>query len=166
MFMGVRYTYIQGAMFMSDLRQEAISRLEPELAFLVRRLEMSSRRRGYPLERAHYLLLGRLEDGRKSTRAIADALGLDHSTVVRQVAAVEQLGFASRVPNPRDGRSALVGLTPAGAAAVAAMRQARQARLGVVLADWSDAEREQFALLLGRFNAALLAADRAEAAAE
>ncbi len=147
---------------MADLPEEAISRLEPELAFLVRRLEMNYRKRGYPMERAHYLLLGRLEDGEKSTGEIAEALGLDHSTVVRQVAAVEELGFAERRTNPRDRRSVLVGLTPAGAASVAAMRAARRGRLVRILADWSEDERDAFAGLLKRFNAALLEADRAE----
>lgn len=147
---------------MADLPEEAISRLEPELAFLVRRLEMNYRKRGYPMERAHYLLLGRLEGGEKSTGDIAETLGLDHSTVVRQVAAVEELGFAERRINPRDRRSVLVGLTPAGATSVAAMREVRQTRLGRILADWSDAEREAFAGLLKRFNASLLEADRAE----
>lgn len=147
---------------MADLPAEAISRLEPELAFLVRRLEMNYRKRGYPMERAHYLLLGRLEDGEKSTGEIAEELGLDHSTVVRQVAAVEDLGFAERRTNPRDRRSVLVGLTPAGAASVASMRAARQERLGRILADWSEEDREGFAGLLQRFNAALLEADRAE----
>lgn len=147
---------------MADLPEDAVSRLEPELAFLVRRLEMNYRKRGYPMERAHYLLLGRLEDGEKSTGEIAEALGLDHSTVVRQVAAVEDLGFAERRPNPRDRRSVLVGLTPAGAASIATMREARQKRLGRILADWSEDERDGFAGLLARFNAALLEADRAE----
>lgn len=147
---------------MADLPADAISRLEPELAFLVRRLEMNYRKRGYPMERAHYLLLGRLEGGEKSTGEIADELGLDHSTVVRQVAAVEELGFAERRPNPKDRRSVLVGLKPAGAASIAAMRAARQRRLGRILDDWGEDEREAFADLLARFNAALLEADRAE----
>lgn len=147
---------------MPDLPENAISRLEPELAFLVRRLEMSHRKRGYPMERAHYLLLGRLEDGEKSTGEIAEVLNLDHSTVVRQVAAVEARGFAERRPNPSDRRSVLVSLTSAGAGSVAIMRAARQTRLGRILAHWTEAEREGFASFLKRFNAALLEADRAD----
>ena len=142
----------------------AIARLDGALAFLVRRLETNHRKRGYPMERAQYLLLGQLEDGEKSTGEIAEALGLDHSTVVRQLAAVERLGFAERRPHPRDGRSVLVGITGNGAVAVAKMRAERRARLGRVLADWSEDEREQLAALLGRLNAALLANDRAQTA--
>ncbi len=142
----------------------AIARLDGALAFLVRRLETNHRKRGYPMERAQYLLMAQLEDGEKSTGEIAEALGLDHSTVVRQVCAVEALGFAERRPHPRDGRSALVGMTAIGAAAIAGMRAERCARLGVILADWSKEEQERLGALLGRFNAALAAYDKAEMA--
>ena len=142
--------------------EDAIARLEVELAFLVRRLETNNRKRGYPMERAQYLLLAQLEDRAKSTGEIAEALGLDHSTVVRQLAAVERLGFAERRPHPRDGRSVLVGMTVSGAAAFAQMRAERRARLSLVLADWGEGEQERFGALLGRFNAALVANDKAE----
>ena len=116
------------------------------------------------MERAHYLLLAQIEDREKSTGEIAEALGLDHSTVVRQIAAVERLGFAERRPNPSDARSVLVGMTVIGAAAIAKMRAKRRARLSVILADWSDDEQERLGAMLGRLNAALVANDRAEMA--
>lgn len=150
---------------MTNTRTDAVARLEPELASLVRRLEMTYRRRGYPMERAHYLLLSLLLDGEKSSAELAEALGLDHSTVVRQVAAVEERGYATRVPHPRDGRSMLLRATPEAAAAVAAMRRTRCERLDRLLADWPEAEREQFGTLLARFNAALVRAEREEARA-
>jgi DNA-binding MarR family transcriptional regulator len=143
---------------------DPIARLDVELAFLVRRLEMNHRKRGYPMERAHYLLLAQLKDGEKSTGEIAAALGLDHSTVVRQLATVERLGFTERRPNPRDGRSVLVAVTAHGAASIAKMRDERRARLGQILADWSDAEREGLSFMIGRLNAALLADDERETA--
>ncbi len=149
---------------MTGPHEDAIARLEPELAFLIRTLEMNHRKRVYPMERAQYLLIARIEDGEKSTGEIAEALGLDHSTVVRQVAAVERLGFAQRRPNPRDGRSSLVRMTPEGADAVAQMRKTRRARLAAILADWNEDERDQFGAFVKRFNASLLASDRAEAA--
>jgi DNA-binding MarR family transcriptional regulator len=145
-------------------REDAMARLEGELAFLVRRLEMNQRKRGYPMERAHYLLLAQLEDGEKSTGEIAEALGLDHSTVVRQIVAVERLGFAERRPHPRDRRSALVRMTERGAASTARMREERRIRLGAILADWTEGDRARFGDLLRRFNAALLASDKAETA--
>ena len=42
------------------------------------------------------------------------------------------------------------------------MRRMRCTRLGRILADWRQDEREGLATLLGRFNVALLEADRAE----
>lgn len=142
------------------MRERAIDLLEPELASLVRRLDAKYRQRGYPLERAQYLLLSALEQGPASTGEIADRLGLDHSTVVRQVDAVQALGFAVRTPNPADRRSVQVGLTPEGAATVVEMRSLRRARLAKILAGWPQAEMAQFAKLLGRFNAALADADK------
>lgn len=150
---------------MTSTRSDAVARLEPELASLVRRLEMTYRRRGYPMERAHYLLLSLLLDGEKSSAELAEALGLDHSTVVRQVAAVEERGYATRVPHPRDGRSMLLRATSEAAAAVAAMRRTRCERLDRLLVDWPEAEREQFGALLARFNTALVRAEREEAGA-
>jgi DNA-binding MarR family transcriptional regulator len=141
------------------MQRDPISRLEQELTVTVRRLDMNYRRRGHPMERAHYLLLTQLEDGAKSTGEIATRLGLDHSTVVRQVAAVEQRGFAERIPNPKDRRSVLVQATPRGAAAVIDMRHQRRVRLDGILADWPEAERAQFADILARFNAAVMLDD-------
>lgn len=146
--------------------ETAVARLESELAFLVRRLEMNHRKRGYPMERAQYLLLALLEDGAKSTGAMAEALGLDHSTVVRQLAAAERLGFAERRPHPRDGRSVLVAMSSAGVAAITEMRAERRARLAAMLADWSEDDRLRLGALLGRFNAAVLANDRKAVASE
>lgn len=144
---------------MTDMRQEATARLEPELASLIRRLEMNYRRRNHPMERAHYLLLAQLQDGARSTGEIAERLGLDHSTVVRQVAAVAGLGFARRVPHPTDRRSVLVAMTPEGEASLTAMRDQRRARLAIVLADWSITEVEELARLIERLNRALVIAE-------
>lgn len=144
------------------MRKRAIETLEPELASLVRRLDAKYRQRGYPLERAQYLLLAALEQEPKTTGEIAEKLGLDHSTIVRQVDAVQALGFAFRVPNPADRRSVQVGATPKGAATVAEMRSLRRTRLARILADWSHADVVQFAKLLTRFNETLAKADKDE----
>ncbi len=114
--------------------------------------------------RAQYLLLAQIEDREKSTGEIAEALGLDHSTAVRQIAAVERLGFAERRPHPRDALSVLVGMTAFGAAAIANMRASHRARFSVFPADWSDDDQERLGAMLGRLNAALVSNDKAEVA--
>lgn len=150
----------------TDRKQDAIDRLEPDLMFLIRLLSVNYRRRGYPVERSQYLLLVQLEDGEKSTGEIAEILGLDHSTVVRQVTAIEKLGLAQRTPHPRDRRSVLVRISPQGLATIADMRQRRCDRLRAILVDWTEAEREQFGVLLHRFNVALVTLDDAERAGQ
>lgn len=141
---------------MNKKAKDSVARLEPELASLIRRSDMINRQRAYPLERAHYLLLGCIERGEKSTGEIAQALGLDHSTVVRQISAVENRQLVVRLPNPADRRSVLVKITAEGATHVAQMRALRRVRLENLLTGWSEADLQQFATLLSRFNADLM----------
>jgi len=136
--------------------KENIARLEPELAALIRRADMVYRHQDYPLERAHYLLLGCLEHGEKNAREIAAILGLDHSTVVRQVTAVESRCLVERLPNLKDRRSVLVRITVEGGRQLAQMRALRRTRYEEVLVGWTAADLQQLASLLGRFNADLM----------
>jgi len=131
-------------------------KLEHELTYMIRRLEANARARNYPLERAHYLLLLRLdEDGPQSVGGLAQALSLDGSTVPRQVAAMERRGLVEKHPNPEDGRGALVAATETGREAAKSMQAARWRRLGIIFSSWSEEDRRSFTALLARANAAL-----------
>lgn len=132
-----------------------ISELEYELASLARTLEALNRRRNYPLERAHYLLLLHLRDGPLSVGALAERLLLDNSTVTRQLDAMKKKGLISKVANPDDGRSQLVVSTPAGAAMADDMQVLRTQRLQQTLADWSAEERDTLKRLTQRLTRAL-----------
>ena len=132
-----------------------IARLEYQAAVLARLLEALNRRRTYPLERSHYLLLLRLSDGPQKIGSLSAALALDGTTVTRQVAAMEARGLVSRRPDPEDRRSALVEQTPEGSALVTEMRDMRRERIGRLVSDWSETEVARFAADLDRFNAAL-----------
>ena len=130
---------------------------EQELVLLTRLLEAAQRRRSYPLERAHYLVLSTLDEaGPQSVGGLAGRLALDDSTMTRQVAAMERSGLLEKVPNPADGRGTLIHATPAGDAAMRSMRAMRCDRVARLLRDWPAAERCQLARLLERFNASLL----------
>ncbi|WP_321500114.1 MarR family transcriptional regulator [Breoghania sp.] len=142
---------------------EAIVRIEPEIAFLVRMLDVVYRRRGYPMQRAHYLLMLRLLEGPRTSGELAMELVLDHSTVTRQISAVEKCGFVRRRVNPDDGRSALFEATDLGVAQCALMRRLRLERLTIMLGDWEPEERRRFADYVSRLNKALLAMDNAGA---
>jgi DNA-binding MarR family transcriptional regulator len=151
---------------------EVTEQLEQAFAFLARALEAINRKRAYPLERAHYLLLLRLRQGPASVSALAASLALDDSTVTRQVAAMQRLGLVRKLVNPDDGRSALIEPTQEGAARAEAMRTERLQRIEALFDGWPEADRAQLALLLGRVNRqlartlALIDAERGESRPE
>lgn len=72
--------------------------LEYELTTLVRALEALNRRRNYPLERSHYLLLLQLSAGPLSIGEIAERLLLDNSTVTRQINAMLKKELLKKFP--------------------------------------------------------------------
>ncbi len=57
---------------------------------------------------------------------LADAMGLDLSTVSRQVSSLRRLGLLEAVPDATDGRSQRLTATPAGVAVLHAERRRRQ----------------------------------------
>lgn len=137
-------------------RGSPLERLEAELALLVRGLEAVQRRRNYPLERAHYLLIRLIEEeGPKRVGEVARRLMLDDSTVTRQVAAMAEAGFLRKEANPADARSALVHVTPAGHEKAGLMRRERLRRLETLFAGWSDERRLEGADVLGQLNRSL-----------
>jgi DNA-binding MarR family transcriptional regulator len=103
------------------------------------------------LDRAGVTLLGALDaaaDARPSD--IAVTVGLDLSTVSRQIRQLEQLGLLSRRPDGTDGRASRLSLTDRGRHSLALVRARRAEMLGQVFGDWPDAERHEFLRLLNR----------------
>lgn len=141
-------------------RQQVNEQLEAELALLWRRVRRLSidlaRQVDEGLEAAAYGLLGLLADGGDVRAAdLAERLGLDKSTVSRQVTQMESLGLIQRVPDPQDGRARLLHITDAGRARVQQLRGARGRWLGAALEDWPNADVDVLAVLLKRLNESL-----------
>ncbi|MCU1368417.1 MAG: MarR family transcriptional regulator, partial [Ilumatobacteraceae bacterium] len=137
---------------------EALARLETEMVVLARRIENAARRSVTfrQMDRAAYLLARTLDrDGPASVNELARALGLDGSTVTRQVAAMEVRGQATRKAHPDDGRAWVISLTQAGRDEMDAISAVRRQRFGEYTADWAPADLEQFSRLLQRFNTSL-----------
>jgi DNA-binding MarR family transcriptional regulator len=140
-----------------------LARVEFEVAQLLRRADRPSA--GYPkrpgtgsMDRAAYLLLRHLvTEGAENVNVLAEQLGLDASTVTRQVVVLEKAGHVRRTRDPHDGRAVLVEPTDAGVDALAANRAERQALYADVLGSWSRLDRALLAELLGRLNADLSA---------
>lgn len=110
------------------------------------------------LDRSGYLLARTLH-GRGATTigALAAELGLDATTVTRQVAAMDADGLVRRSRDPHDGRACLVELTDEGVARMREVRAAREERVARLLHDWTDDDRRELGALLARFNAAIRA---------
>lgn len=89
---------------------------------------------------------------------LADAEGLDPSTMSRRVAALEERGLVGRRPDPEDRRAHRIAITDAGRDLLAASRAAQVALVTDALGDWTPAERDDLARILGRLNDSLVAA--------
>jgi DNA-binding MarR family transcriptional regulator len=110
------------------------------------------------MDRAAYLLLNRLEsEGPMGVKALAASMGIDSSTVTRQVAPLVDTGLVNRASHPDDGRAVVLELSPRGHTRLDEVRASRRALMAELTADWDPAERRTFCALLTRFNTALSA---------
>jgi DNA-binding MarR family transcriptional regulator len=76
---------------------------------------------------------------------LADAERVRRPTVTRMLGHLADAGLISRTPDPADGRSTLVAITPAGAALLAEGRTRKDAFLSERLDGLSFADRETLA---------------------
>jgi DNA-binding MarR family transcriptional regulator len=130
--------------------------IETELLMLARWLEAVQRRQRYPMDRAAYLLLRRLDaHGPQRVAELATALGLDGSTVTRQLAALDRAGHISRRSHPDDARATVVEPTSAGLEAMASLRDYRRDRIAGHFADWTEPEQQNLHEVLQRLNEVL-----------
>jgi DNA-binding MarR family transcriptional regulator len=108
------------------------------------------------MDRAAYLLLNRLDQrGPMGVKALAHGMGIDSSTVTRQVAPLVEAGLVTRTTHPEDGRAVVLELSPHGIARLGQVRASRRELMAVLTDDWSAEDRETFCMLLTRFNTAM-----------
>ncbi|MBO8187611.1 MarR family winged helix-turn-helix transcriptional regulator [Streptomyces spirodelae] len=109
------------------------------------------------MDRAAYLLLNRLDqEGPMGVKALAAGMGIDSSTVTRQVAPLVESGLVKRTSHPEDGRAVVLQLSPRGEARLEEVRSSRRNLMQLITKDWSEEERGAFCKLLTRFNNAML----------
>jgi DNA-binding MarR family transcriptional regulator len=129
--------------------------IETEMAVLARGLERHSRQSETyrDLDRASYLIARTLETtGPLSITRLASALGLDPTTVTRQISTMEAARLVDRRADPDDGRVTLVSLSNHGRRTAHTVRLVRKERLDTLLRDWTQADRRKLGRLLARFN--------------
>ena len=136
---------------------EAYVALEREIGLLLRRSRAISARLArelHPeLDGAAYGLLALLQDtGPLRASDLVTRLGLDKSTVSRQIASLVDLGLVDRAADPDDGRAQVLTPSAEGAARLTGIRDARRARWEADLSDWDSEDVATLATLLGRLN--------------
>jgi len=106
------------------------------------------------LSRADLQALHALQEAGGGVRPgdLADRLLVDAPTITRRVQLLEARNLVRRTTDPCDRRAQLVQLTAQGTRTLERAMTAYQLWLETVLAGWTDADRAQLALLLGRFT--------------
>jgi DNA-binding MarR family transcriptional regulator len=137
--------------------REAFVRLEREIALLLRRSRAISARLAaelHPdLDGAAYGLLALLQDtGPLRASDLVARLGLDKSTVSRQLAKLVDLGLVERVADPDDGRAQVLSPSAEGSARLTRIREVRRSRWEADMADWPAEDVAALGQLLGRLN--------------
>lgn len=118
------------------------------------------------VDRGTYVLLTRLdEDGPLAIREIAEAFGLDVSTVNRKTNSCVGDGLLERIPDPDGGMARKFRVTDLGRQRLGDYREWARSGLERVLADWSDGDLDALADALDRLNRSI-DETRAEALAE
>ena len=139
---------------------EPVGQIEQALGALIslartpRFAETVRQRAGAEVDRAGYGVLVRVAElGPVRLSELAQYLGLDVSTVSRQVQHLEQRGLVERSPDPHDGRAALLDLSEKGRDTTARMRDAWCETVADVIKTWKPAEIARFGTQLDRFVA-------------
>jgi DNA-binding MarR family transcriptional regulator len=122
---------------------ELASRLRIALARTARRLRQEAGTGLSPSLTAALATVAR--HGPLTPSELADAERVRRPTVTRMLGHLEDDGLISRTPDPADGRSTLVAITPAGAELLAAARTRKDAFLSERLDGLSPADRETLA---------------------
>jgi len=130
-----------------------LARLVLELTLLSRHHPAARRRTPFQLDRSAYLILTRLQLGAPlSLRELAEAFGLDVSTINRQVAAMIEQDLVERVPDPDGGVARKIQPSEKGIRLIEADLELQRSGVANMLADWPDDEIDQLVRLMERFN--------------
>jgi DNA-binding MarR family transcriptional regulator len=95
---------------------------------------------------------------------LAVRLGLDASTVSRQIKHLEDKGMVERTTDPADGRASLVQISASGEEIMQSAFRRRYERIRTALAPWTESDRHNLQVLLTRLAKDLAAATDRDAA--
>jgi DNA-binding MarR family transcriptional regulator len=131
-------------MTLSQPAADPIGVIEIELMKLIRQVEDALGRRSSlydQVDRSGYLALRTLDQlGPATSRALADALHLDSSTIARQVGTLTRSGLLQRRSDPADRRSAILTLTDQGREVMRRVERNRRHRMQEIVQSWNDTD--------------------------
>lgn len=137
---------------------DALDVIEVQSAVLVRNFELLRRRGDMygELDKSSYLLLRALDSiGPADISTLAAALGLDPSTVGRQVNAMCAAELVVRTPAEDDRRRMIVRATEKGLRQLALTRRRRRERTAELLKGWTEGERDTLGAMFRKYNSAV-----------
>jgi DNA-binding MarR family transcriptional regulator len=117
----------------------------------LRSFDLIQVRSGVDVDRSGIIILATLHRlGPLRLSDLAADIGLDRSTISRQVAAVVRSGYVQKMEDVADARASLLTLTPRGQAARKKLADAWGDIVIELLADWTPDDQAQLGRLLGR----------------
>lgn len=117
-----------------------------------RRFEELRVKAGVDLDRSAFVVLDVLDvQGAMRMSELAEACGVDISTMSRSVARLKRSGMVDARQIEGDRRVVLLEATPEGLARSRRLKEARRNHLAAFLCKWTAEERATFAQLLSRF---------------
>nr|WP_314256570.1 MarR family transcriptional regulator [uncultured Devosia sp.] len=111
------------------------------------------------LSPAHMPVLMALEAGDMTQKAIAEQASVEQATMTATLNRMERDGLVTRRPNPQDGRSMLVALTPLARAKLPEVAQAVNTINAHATEGLTQGEQDQYRSLLGKIILSLEARD-------
>ena len=141
-----------------EVRTAAVRALEAEFSELIthfRRLITESANRVSPgmLPGAYKAFTTIARCGQINASALSERMLVDKGQLSRTIRELEDLGLVERSPDPSDGRSSLLSLTPHGTARLAEAREPQEGMLMRNLSDWSVADIDSLSRLLHALSA-------------
>jgi DNA-binding MarR family transcriptional regulator len=138
-------------------RDEVIEDLYQQLNSLFRRSRELSTELHPGLSLIGYTFLGLVESTPEIRASdLAEQLGLDKSTVSRQLNQLFESGLLDREGGRPGRRGDPLSLTPKGREVLAVDAERVRTRLTSWMADWNDRDVGDFVALIARFNASVL----------
>lgn len=137
-----------------------LANLETEISVLVRKIRRAMADKAHELHpdltALGYSMMVLIQmTGAQRASQIVDSFAVDKGAVSRQVQTLVDFGLVHRMPDPNDGRAALLDLTAEGRRRLAEVTDRRREMVPDRLQDWSREDLGDFVAMLARYNKSL-----------